>query len=537
MICGQGNNEKTLYDKTLVGRARSAGRRSKRTAAGLLAFGLIAGGTAAGVAPANAATPTPTPTPAAATAYGGFTTTATATPIKLEIFEPAIPIPTDPQAEFDVSYTNVAGGSGPATTARSSALWPGAALGEGLKTFGQQLGLPGALTDGGYPVQANAGFPGDVSQQSQEFLPGMIGRVDAGAKRTVAKVSYTSSDVSDGSTSAGSPASTNPLDALTQLLGAKSGAPSTNPLGTLGLLIDFDGMTSVSSTDYDGSTVVATATSRIGELRLLGGLITLDGINVVTKATSDLAGGTKTSRTVDVGGMTVAGQKFSFGPDGFTAVGQNTPIPGIPSSVADLLKQLGVAIEVPKPEVTTKGSTGSISAEAVRITLDTKPLRSMLPALPLDDLVNSLPDLPGQAKVLKGLLLSLNTIAPKVVLHLGSAQVSAATISVADLGGSAGTTPPVATGTGAGAVSPDLSAAPPSDSPAAAAPGVGDLAAAPVAKGLPPLRSLPMLLLLAGLAVAAGAGWYLRYAGLLLFGGAGACAFGLKVGIPDLRKA
>ena len=39
------------------------------------------------------------------------------------------------------------------------------------------LGLPGALTDNGYPVQANAGFPGDITQQSQEFLPGMIGRV------------------------------------------------------------------------------------------------------------------------------------------------------------------------------------------------------------------------------------------------------------------------------------------------------------------------------------------------------------------------
>ncbi len=530
MTCGQSKNEKTLYDRTLVGRARSAGRRSKRAAAGLLAFGLLSGGTAVGVAPAHAA-PTPTPAPAAAIEYGGFTTAATATPIKLEIFEPAIPIPTDPQAEFDLSFTHVAGGSGPATTARSSALWPGPALGEGLKTFGQQLGLPGALTDGGYPVQANAAFPGDTAAQVQEFVPGMVGRVDAGANRTVAKVSYTSSDVSDGDAGGGTTASTNPLDALTQLLGAKS-APAS-PLGTLGLLIDFDGMTSVSSTDYDGTTVIATATSRIGELRLLGGLIKLDGVNVVSKATSSLAGGAKTSRTVDVGGMTVAGQKFSYGPDGFTAVGKNTPIPGIPTSAAGLLKQLGVAIEVPEPEVTKKGLAGSVSAEAVRITLDTKPLRSFLPQLPLDDLVNGLPELPGQANLLKGLLLSLNTIAPKLVVHLGSAQVSAETIALADLGGGAGSTPGV---TGAGTIGPDLSVPPPVDSPQAAA-GDGNLASSPVAKGLPPLRSIPMLLLLAGLAVAAGAGWYLRYAGLVLFGGAGACAYGLKAGIPDLRKA
>jgi hypothetical protein len=518
MTGSQGKNEKTLYDRTLVGRARSAGRRSKRTAAGLLAFGLLAGGTAVGVGPAHAA------------AYGGFTTTATASPIKLEIFEPAIPIPTEPQAELDLSYTQVAGGSGPSTTARSSALWPGAALGEGLKTFGEQLGLPGALTDGGYPVQANAGFPGDTTQQSQEFLPGMIGRVDAGDKRTVAKVSYTSSDVSDGDAGDSKAPSANPLDALKGLIGAKSGTP--NPLGALGLLIDFDGMTSVSSTDYDGDTVVATATSRIGELRLLGGLIKLDGVNVVTKATSTLEGGTKTSQTVDVGGMTIAGQKFSYGPDGFSALGKNTPIPGIPTSVAALLKQLGVAIEVPKPEVTKNGSTGSVSAEAVRITLDTKPLRSKLPQLPLDKLVNGLPDLPGQAKLLKGLLLSLNTIAPKVVLHLGTSQVSAATIALADLGGGAGTAPGL---TGSDTTSPDLSATPPIDSPAATAPGA-DIQTTPKAQGLPPLRSIPTLLLLAGLALVAGAGWYLRQAGLLL-GGANACAFGLKAGIPDLRKA
>ncbi len=118
----------------------------------------------------------------------------------------------------------------------------------------------------------------------------------------------------------------------------------------MSLLIDFDGMTSVSSTDYDGTTVVATATSRIGELRLLGGLIKLTGVNVVTKATSTLDGGAKTAQTVDVGGMTVAGQKFSYGPDGFTADGKVTPIPGMPASAAELLKSLGVEIEVPKPD-------------------------------------------------------------------------------------------------------------------------------------------------------------------------------------------
>ncbi len=513
-------NDKTLYDRTVVARARSVNRRTKRALASLLAFGLLASGTAAGVSPAQAV------------AYGGFSTMATATPLKLEIFEPVIPIPTEPQAEMDFSYTRVLGGSGPATTARASAMWPGAAVGEGLKTFGEQLGLPAALTENGYPVQANAGFPGDTPQQVQEFFPGMIGRVEAGEKRTTARVSYTSSDVSDGDAGGGKAAPANPLDGLGKLFGATP-QPAAGPLGSLSLLIDYDGMTSVSSTDYDGDTVVATATSRIGELRLLGGLIKLTGVNVVTKATSNLEAGGTTAQTVDIGGMTVAGQKFSYGPEGFSATGKVTPLPGIPASAADLLKTLGVAIEVPKPEITKDGKSGAVAAEAVRITLDTKPLRAVLPNLPTDGLVNGLPPLPGQASLLKGLLLSINTIAPKLVLHVGYAEASAVTIALADLGsagGGGGAAPLPGGDLGVGAPGFD-------EIPPAATGGVDTAGVAPLGKGLPPLGSLPMILLLAGLALAGGAGWYLRYAGLMLFGGAAACSLGLKVGIPDLRKA
>jgi hypothetical protein len=227
--------------------------------------------------------------------------------------------------------------------------------------------------------------------------------------------------------------------------------------------------------------------------------------------------------------MTIAGQKFSYGPDGFTAVGKNTPIPGIPTSVSGLLKTLGVEIEVPKPTITKDGLTGTVDASAVRITLDTKPLRTNLPKLPTDDLVNGLPDLPGQAAILKGLLLSINTIAPKIVLHVGYAQVSAATITLADLGGAGGAP---AAGTG-GDLAPALDDVPPTTDLG----GDDNATTAPVAKGMPPLRSLPMILLIGGALLAGGVAWYLRQAGLLLFGGANDCSFGLQAGIPDLRKA
>lgn len=539
-------HEKSLYDKTVARRLRTASRRTTRTTAALLALGLVAGSGAAAMLPAQAVVP--------AAAYGGFATISTASPLKIEFFEPAIPIPTEPQFELDYSYTRVLGDSGPSATARASAMWPGPAVGEGLKTFGEQLGFPSPLTDGGYPVQVNAGYPGEETQAASEPFPGMVQRVNAGEKRTVAKAGYTpSGDLAEGDPD-GAADSTDPLEALSggdltalgnMLTGASTGNEDnpvpTNPMGALSLLVDFDGMTSVSSAEYDGDQVIAKATSRIGEIRLLTGLIKLTGINVVTKVTSSLGGGAKTSQTVDVGGMTIAGQKFAYGPEGFNVAGSKTPVPGLPTNAADLLKMLGVTIEVPTPVVTQDGLSGSVDAAAVRITMDTKPLRSKLPQLPLDELVGQLPDL-QQGNVLKGMLLSLNTFAPKIVLHLGQSFASATTVTAFDFG-STGDTPAVApagtagaagtgaAGTGAGAATGELP--PAADASAAVTTPVETLSSIP---GLPPLGSIPMLLMLAGLALAGGVGWYLRRAGGILFGGAAACSLGLKAGIPDLRK-
>src|SRR3546814_7450835 len=38
-------------------------------------------------------------------AYGGFSASADATPVRVEIFEPAIPIPSEPQPEVRLAYT------------------------------------------------------------------------------------------------------------------------------------------------------------------------------------------------------------------------------------------------------------------------------------------------------------------------------------------------------------------------------------------------------------------------------------------------
>jgi hypothetical protein len=215
----------------------------------------------------------------------------------------------------------------------------------------------------------------------------------------------------------------------------------------------------------------------------------------------------------------------------------------MPTNVTDLLDKLGVKIEVPAPVVTKNGASATVDAEAVRITLDTKPLRAVLPTLPLDPVVNNLPDL-GQANVLKGLLLSLNTIAPRLVLHLGQSSAAATTVPNFDFGGAAAGGPatsgtagtPASAAAGAPAAT---SAAPAETAPASTAPATTTAAVSPASAvpGLPPLGSIPAMLAMLGLLLASGAGWYLRRAGGLLFGAGATCSHGLKAGIPDLRKA
>ena len=95
---------------------------------------------------------------------------ASATPVKIEIYEPTIPIPAVPQAEFDLGYTKVKADSA-ARKGRASWLWPGDAVGEGLKTFFDQLGLPPQLGENGYPVQVNSQYPSGEAQAGQRAVP------------------------------------------------------------------------------------------------------------------------------------------------------------------------------------------------------------------------------------------------------------------------------------------------------------------------------------------------------------------------------
>jgi hypothetical protein len=514
----------------------------KRTGSVLLALGALVAAPGS-IAPAHADPD-----------FSGFSTRATATPLKVEVYEPAIPIPAEPQAEFDFSYTRVDGASGPISAARASALWPGDSVGEGWKTVGEALGMPDTLTKDGYPEQVNAESPGDTTQASQEPFPGVVARVSASDQKAIAKVGYSSGgDVQEDQPD--DAAAQDPLSALvtgdlSALGGAITGSsggsaddPSTgSPLGPLAVLVDAGAMHSVSSTDYSGGAVLARSTSRLGEISLVAGLVKLTGVEVAATTTSNVGTGAKSNYHIHIGGMTIAGQPYSIGPDGIERGGSTTPMPGLPSDPADALKALGISIEMPKPEVLSEGAEGGVNARGLKITIDTQPLRAKLPELPLGELVNQLPDAAAQ---LKSLLLAATDAHPKLVVSLGvvttdamtvagfGADETATTPTAAGVAGRAGTTGSAVAG--AAAAPPAAPGeAPPTDGPPAATTALEALSAVP---GLPPLGSIPMVLGLLGLFLASGAGWYLRRAGLLLFGAAGTCVHGLKAGVPDLRKA
>ena len=67
--------------------------------------------------------------------------------------------------------------------------------------------------------------------------------------------------------------------------------------------------------------------------------------------TSNLAEGAAISKSVNVGGMSIAGNKFAFTGDGIVAQGKATPIPGLPDAPAAALKALGISFELGKVDL------------------------------------------------------------------------------------------------------------------------------------------------------------------------------------------
>ncbi len=573
-------------------------------------YAVVAAGLVGAVVPAAPAQAYVVP---AKPAFGGYTTTSSATPLKIEVYEPTIPVPATPQAEASLAYTKVQAATGPNVHGRASWLWPGDPVGEGCKTFVEQLGLGGTgLCKDGYPVQVNSGAPDGDPKQADEPFPGTVMRTSASAKETVAKAGYSpDGDVSDrgdrsgkkgkqdkkggdgpvpglpglpglptlpgpsGSSGAGLSLPTGlpqpgDLSALGAAITGKQsagqqgagqqggGTPSDGSTGSpvpappsgpalppaLAALVDVGAMSSISRSVNAGKDVTSTATSSISDLSLLGGLITADSVKV-SSATSSNGKKATADGLARVVGLAVAGNGFTVDRNGVHPAGPQAPIPGLPDNPAKALKQLGISFVLPKGEKRLHGADGEVTLQGLQIVIDTRPLRAKLDKIPFDEIVGQVPDSAGQLKSLLGAAVHL---APKFVITAGNAATAANTvpaIALPDVSGLAG--PATAAGGGAvgGATGGAVTGGALSGSPGAglgAAGGAGSdgstsVATQNAAAGLPPLASVPGALMVGGILLASGLGWWLQKIGAFVLGGAGSCSHGLETGVPDLRKA
>lgn len=538
-------------------------------------------------------TPSETPSeepapPPAPEGIGGFTSEGRAAPVRIEVYDPMIPLPTSPQVELSLGYAASSGDAG-GKAARASLLWPGDALGTGAKTVFEQFGLPPELAEAGYPVQVNAASPGGSGQERLEPFPGVVQRAEADETAARGTIGFSpDGDVADGrerrdgdgdnggsplpglpgATGSGGAGGTGSLldqlgSAVDDVLGAplrpRAAADPPVPSGPavpglppeLAALVDVEGFSSVSRLGTADGEAVQRTRSDLGRVDLLGGLVSTSGLSTEAVVSSD--GGRPTAAgSTTYGDLVVLGQRFRVGPDGVEAVGAPTPIPGLPDQAGEALAALGVAVRLPAPEIVREGRSASVSAAGVVLDIDLAVLSARLPDLPLDDLVNELP-LPPEAGPVKGVLGLLAASSSRVVITLGTASSA---IEVADAlppppapdapeapeeegegegsdGAAAGTGP----GTPAAGAAPAPATTPGSTAPPAADGALTDAAPASGVPGLPPLFSIPGLLLIGALALAAVGGSYVRRLGLAALGGGAPCAHGLDSGLPDLRKA
>jgi hypothetical protein len=313
----------------------------------------------------------------------------------------------------------------------------------------------------------------------------------------------------------------------------------------LAALVDVGGMSSVSEVTTGGDVVRSVATSRVTDLSLLEGVITLDAVKVTTTTTSD---GTRATSdvTTRVAGLSLAGTPLVLDREGAEVAGERVPVEGLPADPNAALEQLGVSIGLPQGERTRQGEAATASVDGLRITLDLRVLRSQLDTGPLEDVVAQVTaHVPEEAAQLKSVVGALFQVAPKLVVTAGNAATSTTTIQgvtfptveVPDAPidtGATGTSGGPGAAAGSGAVS---GGAPGTAADAGGAATTTGVATENVAAGLPPLASIPGALLVGGIVLASGVGWWLQRLGGFVIGGAGACTHGLESGIPDLRKA
>jgi hypothetical protein len=485
----------------------------------------------------------PGPAASADTSLGGYEAIATATVVHAEVFDPTIPIPATPQGDVSVAYTKSNVESGPTTRALASYVWPGFVVGDG---FDQLTGSPGQK----YPVQANSRFPATADAPAKNAVQltdgnGMATSSDGFTTDSSVTLLGLAGPKTDllGGTGAGLPQ----LGGQPPAAAAPS-APAPLPISAaLATLLTVQHVTSTSTTTVADKTVTSVAHAAAASIGLLGGLISIDGVDVTAQVVSD---GTKATLTggATISGVTIAGNKIALDDKGLNIAGTGAALPAVSATLTTVLKSLGIELSTLPVKRTVSGAQGELTAKVLVITVDTAPLKTALNG-PLSAILALLG--PSAAEQLAPII----SLGPKIVLTVGDVAASANASPAFESGGGSSTGGGGAggggspgggdtgssggggssgsgdTGTGSDAGTGDTGTG-----GGAAGTGQVPVSAAPVALHLPGLAAVPRMLVLAALAFAAIMGWGLRRAGGFLLGGPGNCEFGLHTGVPDLRK-
>lgn len=503
---------------------------------------------------AVAATPLVPTGPASAAApatIAGVDTSGFAAPVSVLIYEPEIPIPTEPQGELRYAYTEASLQSGPFATALASSVYPGPTLTNGLQQFNPfpqdcgPLGPHCGVTIPSYPVVARAAYPGNQTEghrtlgDSLQQLGHQQGNsADAPAAEMTAKATETQA-IATASTL------TSPVERLITLGNARSTTTMTKATHS----------------------VVSSSVAKVSDVSILGGIIHIASVTGQTQSTSNGKSGTATGNETSTG-IEVAGQKFTVDSHGVHGPG-GIALPGalgtllnktLPKTGNDLLQRLGVSFSLPTVQHSVTGTTGKAAGQGLVVSIDTGPLKKALSTLPIQTILASVPDsawnalcIPDQLDALGGQLpygkcLRQNLDAvlnfgPQIVFLFCNTMTAANAVPAVPFPGfpqqPGSSPPPVAPGSSG---TPPLSGNETTPGFNSGSPGSPQVATptTPTAATLPGLfGGISGGLLLLGILVTALAAYLLRGLGLPLFGVAGAagCEYGAPQGAPDgLRR-